>query len=424
MPVDRSQRLTSKYAQSVVDHGSLDRDPWGTLDRHLTPADVGSYKSVVHHFRDVEDKLEYESEAAHRSSLGPYYTWKTKEPMLTAEMLAEDPRKYMREGSRAIRKGLAGAITDAENTIAMQRISVRNMAPRDYAMALSSVLDPATASGATTVAKIPDRSFYDITTTPPRSIDVMAHLQGGTTKASRYLPFKQVSRTLGRGPMAYTEPYPTIVMQSALDDAERNPSSAAVFAESKTKLGPPIRIMEPRPPLGTFHPTTVEDPVVLRILKNAFDPDLLKIGPVEARDLRFAEVGFPGSNANQFFETPRQVRTRETKTERDALAEKQTAMIEDRYGFRFADSYKPKSAVATAHRSFPARGAEDKLLMERALDFQPDYTADIAERAMVTGAEFIEPLNARYEIMREIASDMSHQRDPLVIERPRTARKP
>ena len=495
VPVDRSQRMTSAFMQSVVDHGGLDRDPYGSLDRNLTPADIAKYKTVVHKFREIEDGLEFESEASHRSALGPYHTWKTKDPELTAEMIAKDPRKYMREGSRAIRKGLAGAIVDAEDSLSMRPISVRNMAPRDFADALSSVVDPATAT-ATKDAKIPDRSFYEITTEPSRSIDVMNHVRGGTTKASRFTPFKQVSRALGRSPLAYSEPNPTIVMRGPLDDAERNPPSAAIFAETKQKAvpkelepmfasakdgamhakhvrdsffgPPPIRLgcdsmrasrrhggetpqsivataefettegghrMEPYylrgapiravSPIRAMAPEKLpvlagpskKDPVIERILSNAFSPDLMKIGPMEARELRYHEVGFPGSNASEFFTIPTEVPTRDTKTERDYEASVQSPMVEDRYGFRFPTEYRSRDILKATPRSFPARGLEDKLLLERALQFQPDYTADIAERAMVVGAEFIEPLNVRYEMMRDVANDMTYQRDSLVREK-------
>lgn len=499
VPVDRSTRASSTFMQSVVDHGGLDRDPYGSLDRNLTPADIAAYKTTVHKFREIEDKLEYESEASHRSALGPFQTWKTKDPMLTAAMIAEDPRKYMREGSRAIRKGLAGAIVDAEDSLSMRPISVRNMAPRDFADALASVVDPATAT-ATKDAKIPDRSFYEVTTEPSRSIDVMNHVRGGTTKASKFTPFKQVSRALGRSPLAHTEPNPTIVMRGPLDDAERNPPSAAIFAEIPTKQSPPtalapmyasatdglmhakavkdsffpsspirlgcdscgpktdpmrasrrhggetpqsiiasaefeetegghrmepyylrgapIRAMAPEKlPVLAAGVDSMKDPVIQRILENAFSPDLKRIGPVAARELRYAEVGFPGSNASDFFTSPRQVPTRDIKTERDYEASVQTPMVEERYGFRFPTEYRSHDAMKSVPRSYPARGAEDKLLLERALQFQPDYTADIAERAMVTGAEFIEPLNVRYELMRDVAMDMTFQRDSLVREK-------
>lgn len=486
-PLDRNVRGTSKAYQSVVDHGGMDRDPWGTLDRKLTPEDIAKYHMKVHKFREAEDKILFESQASHRSSLGPTPYMTTSKLMLTAQDLADDPRKIMRMGSRALRMGLAAAIVDAEDTLSMKPVSVRNLAPRDYAAALSSVIDPDTATAATTAGAVPDRSWYDITTYADASArtlhpDVMNYIRGGTTKASKATPFKYVSRTLGRSPMAYTEPNPTITPESPFDEAERNPSSAAIFgtfppgssppseiikpevpirlaAESKMMkvhespmriagpagpMGPPrgvIRMADGSPssvpmsraPLNSYYehklfswPTSTsmtgfrgpgpKDPAVLRILQNIFDADLMKIGPTAAKEIRYAEVGFPGSNASGFFETPRQVPTIEIQRERDARAAAQSAAIEDRYGFRFADSYKQDPSIID-YRPYPSRSVDDKLLMEQALLYQPDYTADLAERAMVTGADFIEPLNVRYEMMRDIAAEMTHQRDPLVREK-------
>lgn len=89
----------------------------------------------------------------------------------------------------------------------------------------------------------------------------------------------------------------------------------------------------------------------------------------------------------------------------------------DRDGFRMP----PRRGRAmldelVAPRVYPPRSEmTDMLLMERALMYKPDYRADTAERAMIAGAEFPEPINVRAAVMHEAAMElMDYNRDPHV----------
>lgn len=88
----------------------------------------------------------------------------------------------------------------------------------------------------------------------------------------------------------------------------------------------------------------------------------------------------------------------------------------DRWGFRFADK---ASTDFSKPKFYPARDGSDKLLYEKAAQFAPDLQADIADRMMVMSADRIpEPIGVRLEMMRDMAMEMTHERDPYL--RPRT----
>lgn len=88
----------------------------------------------------------------------------------------------------------------------------------------------------------------------------------------------------------------------------------------------------------------------------------------------------------------------------------------DRFGFRFADRHRTDFAKP---KFYPARGGDDKILYENAAKFAPDYQADFADRRLAMMADRIpEPINARKELMHDIAFEMTHHRDPYL--RPRT----
>ena len=89
----------------------------------------------------------------------------------------------------------------------------------------------------------------------------------------------------------------------------------------------------------------------------------------------------------------------------------------DRFGFRMPPHRaRAMLAEAVAPRVFPSHSEfTDALLMERALHYKPDYRADTAERAMIAGAEFPEPINVRNAVMAEAAAEIAdYNRDPHV----------
>lgn len=100
---------------------------------------------------------------------------------------------------------------------------------------------------------------------------------------------------------------------------------------------------------------------------------------------------------------------------RAPLSRADAAPATDALGFRFAD----RSQFAyNVPKFFPARDPIDKLLYEKAAEVAPDMAADIADFAALRGMDnMIEPLSARYEMMKEVAKDMPHVRDPYMVPR-------
>jgi hypothetical protein len=97
------------------------------------------------------------------------------------------------------------------------------------------------------------------------------------------------------------------------------------------------------------------------------------------------------------------------------LAADQRVPFTDALGFRFADR---GQFAFNVPKFFPARDPIDKLLYEKAASVAPDMAADLSDFSALRGMDnMIEPLSSRYEMMREIAKDMTHTRDPYMVPR-------
>lgn len=86
-------------------------------------------------------------------------------------------------------------------------------------------------------------------------------------------------------------------------------------------------------------------------------------------------------------------------------------------GFRFPDRAQWHYDTP---KYFPARDPVDKLLYEAAAAVAPDVAADVADFAALRGFDpdrMIEPLDARFEMMRLIERDATHTRDPYMVPR-------
>jgi hypothetical protein len=86
-------------------------------------------------------------------------------------------------------------------------------------------------------------------------------------------------------------------------------------------------------------------------------------------------------------------------------------------GFRFPDRAQWHYDTP---KFFPARDPADKLLYEAAAAVAPDVAADVADFAALRGFDpdrMIEPLDARFEMMRLIEQDATHTRDPYMVPR-------
>ena len=91
------------------------------------------------------------------------------------------------------------------------------------------------------------------------------------------------------------------------------------------------------------------------------------------------------------------------------------APFTDALGFRYADRAQFRFDVP---KFYPARDPLDKLIYERAAEVAPDTSADREDFAVLQGMDnMIEPLSARYELMRDIARDTPHTRDAYMIPR-------
>ena len=97
-----------------------------------------------------------------------------------------------------------------------------------------------------------------------------------------------------------------------------------------------------------------------------------------------------------------------------ALTARERAPMTDSMGFRFVD--RAQFDYGTP-KFFPARDPLDKLLYEAAARTAPDMAADMADFAVLRDMDMPEPLSARYEMMRDIAKDMTHARDAYMVPR-------
>lgn len=96
----------------------------------------------------------------------------------------------------------------------------------------------------------------------------------------------------------------------------------------------------------------------------------------------------------------------------------------DKHGFRYPYPLPaPGPAPAPRHPAVPlfvpAPGAEDAVYAF-ARSVQPDHSADLADHAAGRDMMAVEPLTAREAVMRDIAAEATHVRDPYMV--PRTGR--
>jgi len=204
-------------------------------------------------------------------------------------------------------------------------------------------------------------------------------------------------------------------------------------APTLTKATPASRMMlhnstrVPTVRTGAARPPTTSLPVVEQPWRHA-----APAGPGHVRPNTMRHVGMDvpphgraiGPDRDGLMLAPNAVNTAPILVARDAAAKgisdpynpsaRDLVPSTDAWGFRFADKYDSKHAEPDF---YPARGYSDWLLYEQAAQYAPDINADIMDRAVLAGAEFIEPLNARYGMMKLIAADMTHMHDPYSIPR-------